>query len=144
MILRYWILRDQARAIIKNYLKLRRFTWCQPHVWLLAITWDFCANVIFHGREIFMKSMIFVDFRVVLEFLSVVWALKLGIRSWDHINSDSQADSSQKIFNQKFEPGESLPRGDEKFRFLRKSTFWSNLVKRKSGPKGRFPDGLRP
>ena len=81
MILRYQILLKQARAIAKNYFKLRRFCWCQLHVWLLAVTQDICANVIFHGGENFVKFMILVDFRFVLEFLSVVWALELGIRS---------------------------------------------------------------
>ena len=42
---------------------------------------DFCANVIFHGGENLVKFMILVDFRFVLEFLSVVWALELGISS---------------------------------------------------------------
>ena len=39
------------------------------------------------------------------------------------MNSDSEAESLQKILNQKFEPGESQPRGDENFRFLRKFRF---------------------
>ena len=81
MILRDQILLEQARAIAKNYFKLRRFCWCQLHVWLLYKKKDFCANVIFHGSENLMKFMILVDFRFVLGFLSVVWALELGIRS---------------------------------------------------------------
>ena len=39
------------------------------------------------------------------------------------MNSDSEAESLQKVFYQKFEPGESQPRGDENFRFLRKFGF---------------------
>ena len=75
MILRCQIQLEQARAIAKNYFKLRRFTWCQPHVRLLAIILDFCVNVIFHGGENLVKIMMFVDFWLVLGFLSVVWAV---------------------------------------------------------------------
>ena len=81
MILRYQIQRDQARAIAKKYFELRQFCWCQLHVWLLAVTRGICANVLFHGGENLMKFIILMDFWFVLEFLSVVWALELGIRS---------------------------------------------------------------
>ena len=65
------------------------------------------------GSENLVKIMIFVDVWLVLGFLSVVWAVQLGICSLYHINWDSEAESFQKIRGEKFERGQGQHHGRE-------------------------------
>ena len=54
-------------------------------------------------------------FGSVLERLSVVWLFLLSTARYEHVVSDSERESSQKIRGEKFERGPGQHDGDEKY-----------------------------